>query len=107
MAQTVMMRRPPIRRTLANSRSAPTLRSVVAKWWTTATERTASKLSSLNGRDRLSHCSTWRQVTETRCNERIYRSRGCWALRPKDSLGPVSARQYHYNVFVNRMSVLE
>ena len=42
-----MMILPPTLRTLANSRSARTRRSVVAMWWITAIDTTASKQSSL------------------------------------------------------------
>lgn len=62
MAQTVMISLPPIRSTLANSRNAQTRRSVVAKWWTTAIERTASRLSSRNGRAKLSSTNTYKQI---------------------------------------------
>lgn len=55
MAQTEMMIRPPILSTLANSLRAQILLSVVARWWTTAIDKTASRLSSLNGKHKLSN----------------------------------------------------
>ncbi len=54
MAQTEMMTLPPTLRALAISLRALTLRSTVAMWWMTATDRTASRLSSRKGRHRLS-----------------------------------------------------
>ncbi len=47
-----------MRKTLASSRRAPTLRSLVAKWCITAIDNTASKLSSRNGSVKLSQSKT-------------------------------------------------
>ena len=58
MAQTLMITLPPTRRTLASSLSALTLRSTVAMWCITATDKTASRLSSRKGRARLSQCKS-------------------------------------------------
>lgn len=63
-AHTVMTTRPPIRNILASSRIAFTRRSVVAKWWITASESTASKLSSRNGNSKLSQIATYRVVVQ-------------------------------------------
>ncbi|XP_011694910.1 PREDICTED: uncharacterized protein LOC105454178 [Wasmannia auropunctata] len=60
-AQTDITSRPPILRTRANSFNACTLLSVVAKWCTTAIDSTASKLSSRNGRAKLSQIRTFAQ----------------------------------------------
>ncbi len=54
MAHTDMMTLPPTLSALAISLSALTLRSTVATWWMTATDSTASRLSSRKGRHRLS-----------------------------------------------------
>lgn len=59
IAHTVIIKRPPIRRTLANSRRALTLLSFVAKWCITAIDKTASKLSSRNGSVKLSQSKTY------------------------------------------------
>ena len=54
----LMMIRPPTLSILASSLRARTRLSVVAMWWITAMERTASKLSSLYGSAMLSQIST-------------------------------------------------
>lgn len=67
-AHTVITTRPPIRNILASSRIALTRRSVVAKWCTTASDNTASKLSSRNGKSKLSQIATcWGQKDSRYC----------------------------------------
>ena len=70
-ASYLIMIRPPTLRTLASSLRARTLRSVVAMWWMTAMERTASKLSSLYGSAMLSQISTWNREMKNICSPHI------------------------------------